>query len=259
MNMKRFLLVGILGLFLLGFMGGALGVKVDVENKDATEAGETVRAGLMSFVDFVKALFGGLSPEDGETAIGSMQVITQFLFTILIAMLVYSSSGMFFEEGSFVHWTATAVISILAIISIPVNLLEVISIQYGVMGATLITAIPFAIIVFFTIKVRNLVIAYVTWVFFIIYYFYLFITKLFAGKDLLSPSFPFLTVDGIPYVLAIIAGIIMAVFLVRFRRWLYGATVEDEIEKAEQNRKILAAQLQAQKKQLEIQTGIKNS
>ncbi len=249
MNMKRVLVFLVLGLFLISMMGGVLGVNGDTSAEKAAEkAGEKIGAELMSFVSFIKALFGAISGEE-ETVIGKMQVFTQILFTILIAMLVYSSSGFFFEEGSFVHWTATIAISLLAIIAIPVNLLEVIRVQYGVMGATLITAIPFAIVAFFTIKVENLAIAYMTWVFFIMYYFFLFISKVVETKSIL-------TVAALPYTLAIVAGFVMIFILAFFRKWLAGVNLEADVELARQKTLRRAAGLEEETARLKATTGI---
>ena len=240
MNTKRMFGVFVLGLFLISMMSGVLAVE-----QTAEEAGAIVGEGLMSIVTFVKALTGSVSmgaPSDITTT----QIFTYILFAILLAMLVYSSSGLFFEEGSAVHWIATVAISILAIIAIPLNILEVILVQYGAMGATLLTAIPFAIVAFFTIKVKNLAIAYMTWIFYVMYYIVLFFTVI--------SEIGFLTQAAIPYWFSIIAGIIAFVFMGFFRKWLFGIHLESDVELAEAGLKNKTAQRKLETADLDART-----
>ncbi|NPE26881.1 hypothetical protein HNV12_02670 [Methanococcoides sp. SA1] len=240
MNMKRMFGVLVLGIFLISMMSGVLG-----DEQTAEEAGEIAGEGLMSIVTFVKALTGSLSV-DTSFDITSTQIFTYILFAILIAMLVYSSSGLFFDEGSAVHWIATVAISALAIIAIPLNILEVILVQYGAMGATLLTAIPFVIVAFFTLKVKNLAIAYMTWIFYVMYYIVLFFTAI--------SEVGFLTKAAIPYWFSIIAGIVAFIFMGYFRKWLFGIHLESDVELAEAGLKKKTAQRKLETAELDSRT-----
>jgi hypothetical protein len=230
---KKFLVFGILGLFMISMMAGVLAAKPGPTGAD--EIGFTISS---FFVGFVKGF--------GE--IGKDPNLFILLFAILLAMIVYSVIEVIFKTNSFTRWVATAAITGLGVFAIPANFLEIITTQYGVMGATILTAIPFAIVAFFTMKAENELVSKATWVFFVMYYFSIliaelirvatltsiattstFLSKLFTTTLLFEPTV-------LPYTMALIAGVIMLLFLSRLRELFFRSILTSQANAARRRR-----------------------
>lgn len=247
-GVKKILVFSILGLFMISMMAGVLGATGE-------EVGENIAG-------FFVGLFTGLD----NLAFGESEIFSKIFFALLLAMLIYSVLGTFLEGSPFIRFGVSVIVTILAIFSIPANFLEAIRTQYGVMGAALLTIIPFAIVTLFTIKVKNKLIGSVTWVFYTMYYFAIFIGKLVenwnTGAHPGSAPLGFWNVlflpDVFPYVLAVVAGVVMVFFLGYFREWFFGATLDSEIELAKAKNRARAAGLNAEAERLEA-TGISQS
>ncbi len=162
------------------------------------------------------------------------QNYSTILLGILLFMVIYSVIKKMSLFGGSTNWilstVAALIVTILSFIAIPDNFVETILLQYGAMGATLLTAIPFIIIVFFTFTVLdNLILARAVWLMYIFYYFSIFIFKVGEGSDTFTQAFT--NVDNIPYLGAIILGIIIFFFIKAFRNFLFKGKLEGKEEK----------------------------
>ncbi len=191
----------------------------------------------------------------GETAAGSIARLfetlrlgpTSFstiLLGILLWMVLYSvlrSSGLF-REGEMGGGTAIAgivalIVTILAFMYIPDNFVEAIVLNYGAMGATILTVLPTFIIIWFTLAVTtNLLLARMIWAVYIIYYISLALYKIgsvsasnyvdqgiFSATNLIQIS---------PYLIALIIGIFIFLFLRPFRQWFSKEIIKSKRERA---------------------------
>ena len=247
--MKRFLVVGILGLFMVSLMSGVLGA-------DAEQVGTAVGEGTLGVVQLLKAFLAVLF---NDAAFGEKEMLSRFFFSILLGMIVYSAMQSFFGKNKrLISWIATGAITALAIIAIPTNFLEAIRLQYGAMGAAILTIVPFAIIALFTIRVDNLLIATATWIAYSLYYFGLFGNKLYNGITVGENFWTIVfSADVFPYVLALLMGIIMAWFGVKYaRKWWTGGIIDAQVEEAEASIRKRAAGLRAEARRLDATTGI---
>jgi len=207
MNTKRFLIFGILGLFSIFMMGGVL----------ALTPGD-IGAGI---ADFFKELITGLSGLLGTDADSGL---SKFLFVILLAMIIYTVISSFFSGSNpFLKWGITISISLLFYIGIPKGYLEGLLVSYGAMGLTILTVIPFMIMVLFTIRVRNLMIARGTWIFYVLYYFVLVIGKIWET----SGAKPV-------YWIALVGGIAMFLTIPWIRSWFAGSRLDSFLEEGEE-------------------------
>lgn len=200
----------------------------------------------------------------GETAAGSVARMfeqlrlgpTSFstiLLGALLWMILYSvlrSSGLF-REGEMGGGTAIAgvvafIITILAFMYLPENFVEAIVINYGAMGATILTVLPTFIIIWFTLTITtNLLLARLIWAIYIIYYISLAIYKIgsvsalnYADQGIFSAAN--LTQIS-PYLVALIIGIFMFLFLRPFRQWMSKEIIKSKRERASVIQKKAAA------------------
>jgi hypothetical protein len=187
MDVKRLLVFGMLGLFMVSMMGGVLGADLSDE---AGEIGETVVTSIGGFLEPF------LSPFFGEK-----EMLTRVFFAILLGMIIYSIISMMFSGSSpWIKWGITGAIVSLALVGLSNEFLEVIRVQYSAMGATILTVIPFMIMMAFTIKVNNLVVARLTWIFYAMYYL-----AMYGYRVVESSSFS----AGLPYGIAFIVGLVV--------------------------------------------------
>lgn len=101
---------------------------------------------------------------------GNFSVI---LFGILLWMILYSIfKGMnLFENNPWWSGGVSLIVTILSFIYLPHGFLDEIGVSYATLGGTILTVIPFAIAVYFTVWVTpNLIIARGIWLVFALYY-----------------------------------------------------------------------------------------
>jgi hypothetical protein len=159
---------------------------------------------------------------------------SKILLGILLWIILYSvvSQMKLFEignSGRVLSGIVALIITILTFILMPKNFIEAIVLQYGALGATILTVIPFLIMIYFTFKVTsNMLVAKIAWIFYVVYYFGLFTYKIVENSGN-ADSITQLISQNIPYVLAIIAGIVIFIFIKRLRIW----TIQSEIETKE--------------------------
>ncbi len=138
---------------------------------------------------------------------GEKEMLSRVFLAFLLFLLIYSVMDSFFEGKKILTLATSIIITGLALLAIPSNFLEAIRTTYGAMGAALLSLIPFAILVFFTLKVNSRLLAHIVWIFFVVYYFALYLYEIFASKA------GFWSGDTLPYIGAIVAGILMIIFV----------------------------------------------
>ena len=104
--------------------------------------------------------------------------------------------------------------------ALPSGFLEALRSSYGAMGAALLTIVPFIIVLLFSFRVGNGFIARITWLFFAIYYFVLYIYN-WAGLGGAWDSSA-----ALPYLLGVIAGIIIFFFIIPIRKAVFKGKLE---------------------------------
>jgi hypothetical protein len=152
------------------------------------------------------------------------------LFTIIKQMFNYESTTIF-SWGFIAPSAISLIMVILTFMFIPQSMIEAIALQYTAMGAAILTVIPFAIMLYFTLNVlKSTMASRILWIFYIIYYFLIFIYKIAMS------TVPFTTAvaqpENWPYVGAIIAGIIIFAFTKNIKDLVYKGKLSDAEERA---------------------------
>jgi len=180
---------------------------------NAAEAAETTKGFLTGVRDFVAVL---LNPLFGDT-----QLLTRLLLAILLGLIIYDIMPLIIGKSKkTLSLLVSVIIVILAMIAIPSNFLDAIVTQYGVMGAAILSVIPFVIILITSIRVQNALVARVLWAFYTIYYFALYFYKMIIAKT------GFISAETIPYLAAIIVGIIMLFIIVKVQKIIFLGEME---------------------------------
>lgn len=227
MDVKRLLVFGILGLFMISMMGGVLAVTGE-------EVGENVGGFIKGFANGITAFF--------KEAFSADSGISEFFFFVLLSMIIYTFVSSFFSASNTIRWIITLSISSLAIIGIPEGFLDSLLVSYGAMGLTILTIIPLLIVLVFSVKVKNLLLARATWIFYTIYYVALTINGLWKTGG----------AEGVYYVAAIIGGL-MFLFVPYIRHMFESGTLEGQMEVA---KKAIKKHSQAQKIRQESDTSV---
>jgi len=183
-------------------------------NADTTaqEAGNNAKQFFTSVGDFFNGLLGQNIP------------LQKVFLTIILIMVIYSIIEQIFPNNEFVIWSISIIVSILSIMLLSDELINSITIQYGAMGAAILTVIPLIIMLFFTISVKSKLLAKVSWLFYVIYYFLLYI-KAWIDEGLWSGGAPY-------YAGAIIVGLFMFFTSGYFRRLLFKGKLSEKEETA---------------------------
>ena len=207
-NIKRFLVFGVLGLFLISMMGVVLAATGDELGTSAGEGVIGVASGLNSFFS---TLFGKIP-------------LSQIFAALLIGMFVYSALRTFFRDQSpWILNTATIAATGLAMIGLPENFLKSALTGYGAMGITILMIIPFLIMFWFTIKMDSIMFAKGIWLFYTVYYLVLYLQALATeGSKMVWPNF-----------IAMGIGVAMFFFILYVRDFIFKGEIEEMGEKGE--------------------------
>lgn len=210
-SMKRFLILGVLSLFFISIVAGV--VSAEDISAEAEELAESVTTGIGGF-------FGTLlGPLFGEE-----EMLSRVFFAILLGMIIYSViSVMFGSSGPWIQWGITGAITSLALIGLPSDFLMAIRTQYGAMGATILMVIPFIIIFLFSIRMKNIFVARMTWIFYATYSLVMYINKVFEVGGLL-------TTESIPYSVGFFLGIIVFFLLPTVRTLMFKGEIKGLVE-----------------------------
>lgn len=163
----------------------------------------------------------GLQPAGGAitTFLGNIlnpffageSVALRFMIGILLFLLVWNVIP-YIIDNKWIAFFASIIIAYIGFYSIPANFMQAITAHFGVMGATLLSIVPFIIIFVTSIRVANAMVARVIWLFYCIFYFaiYLYLTiNVFQSAGTWYWAFA----ETIPHIAAIIIGIIMFFFI----------------------------------------------
>jgi hypothetical protein len=148
---------------------------------------------------------------------------TRALMAVLLFMVIYNVTPLIFgEESKIINIGISVIITSLSLMAMPSGFLEGLALQYGAMGATILAIIPFAVILMITVTARNALFARVLWIFYAVYFLGLYGFSLVASYQ---GQTEWLTGKNLPYLIGIIAGIIMFFCVGGIRRLLiYGET-----------------------------------
>jgi len=167
------------------------------------------------------------------------EIFTILMLGILLWMIIYSViKRMRLFGGEFVGaWSGlfSLIVTILAFIGLPREFIQSLLFQYSAMGATIITAIPFLIMFYFTVFiVRSKLMARAVWLVYTIYFFSL---GIFYIANNPNSAGNYLTASNIPYFGGMIIGIIVLVYLGFIRRVAFLAELDSKIDDADRRMK----------------------
>ncbi len=199
-----------------------------VSAAEASEAGKILGSFFVSVANGIGGFLAGLF---GEVNLGSAN-LSVLLLGLLLWMILYSVVDKIFmpERTSYMGWNifpvaVSLIITLLSMILIPDDFINAIVLQYGIMGATILTVLPFIIMLYFTVAVsRSLIISRIIWTFYIIYYF-----TIFAYKMVEIGSWDR---SLIPYSAAIVGGIIIFFFIAPIRKLAFRGELDSKEEQA---------------------------
>lgn len=200
----------LLSFILVSFLISMLSISIIAQNIDAEQIKETSKTGIKAvFAPFIGALQGIVELLFGEQWINATRI---FLF-ILLTLIIWSIMPLILgEDRTQLNFWISLVIGIISIMAIPPELLDTLLANYGAMGAAILTVIPFAIILVFSVRVRNALLARVVWVFYCIYYFALYLYKIMNAST---------ASESMLYIFAIFGGIVMFFFIGKIRTLLW--------------------------------------
>lgn len=179
-------------------------------------------------------------------------VLTTFLLGALLWIIIYSIVVQIFKFKGTWAWLGGGIVSLIIVlltfIYIPDNFIEAIALQYSAMGATILTVLPFILLLYFTLVVSaNLFVARVIWIFYVVYYF-----ALFAFKVATAPAgITFITADNLPYIGAIIAGIIILIYVGWMRGKVFEGKLSGQAEQAMRDVKIRGTERKIEREEAE--------
>jgi len=220
----------ILGLFLISFMSMALAQDATIGTGGLDDVGVDV-PGDADVIEAASEIFGevGIWSRANLKFTDATENIDEYkgwLYAILLGMIIYTVISTFFTGSSkFIKWGITIATTAIAMIGIPTELYNALEIQYGAMGSAILAVIPFVIILFFTMKVGSLLIARVTWLFFILYSLVMSWSRFFGAAE----------GQGWPYVISFVVGLLMIWFVGFFRKAWFREELLSQVDIAKKN------------------------
>lgn len=213
---------------LLGFsLFVLLGLTGFVAAQTSESAGRnlgTVFAEIASGIgDFVIAFLEGINVNGSAN-------LSLILLGLLLWIVLYSVVEEVFANRDHLGWNLTAIVvslimTFLSLRFIPDDFVEVIVLQYGVLGTTILTVIPFVIMMYFTVAVsKSLIISRIVWGTYVIYYFAIFSYKIAEVGEWNEAL--------IPYSAAIVVGIFVFFFIKPLRNLLFRQKLSSKEEAA---------------------------
>jgi len=178
---------------------------------DAAQAGQAVNAAGQQVGAFLNNAFAGLFTDSAW--------FTRALLGMLLFMIIYSLVGALTAGGGFITLIASLIITALSVMFLPNSFVGAIALQYGAMGAAILTIIPFVIMLIFTVRLKSILVGRILWVFYVVYYFALFMYRL--------GEIGFWTINSIPYWAAIIGGVIVFFFIIKIKEIIFKEKLKD--------------------------------
>jgi len=200
---------------------------IEVDSEDVVEGAEVAGSAIAGF-------FHGLL----DPFYGGPSIATQILLGILLFFLYYSIIPIIVgDDNRVLAFIIVLIVTIVSIVAIPDGFFSSIMAHYGIMGATLLSVLPFIVVLLFSVKVQNTLVARVVWLFYTLYYFgvylYLIINHFIDNGEWVWVSTD--TVNTLPYVIAIIAGSIMFIVIVRVQDIIFKGQMQSLENKGGQN------------------------
>lgn len=181
------------------------------------------------FGGIIKNVFGLLSSLFDLLENNNMLFIKS-LYVVLLIAIIYSVIDMvdiFPSNKQWIKLVVSIAVGGLAFIALPSGFIELLIPSYESMFSTLLSFIPFFLILFVSLKVSSLNMGRLLWVFLTIYFWLL----------LFSEGIPAIENEeyilGMIYVALACLGVIMAVFLRSVRSWLFRGEAEEIISEME--------------------------
>lgn len=166
----KLLTVSFAVLLLLSMFGSVIAASPQDLQQKASDVTETAGAIPVGIAQGLSKIFTPLFGGSNDTAF-----LVRIFFGILLFMVLYSVVDVIFKKNRFLTYMVTALITIISMWSIPAEFLSAMTLQYGAMGAAILTVIPFMIMLVFTVRVGSLLAARMLWIFYCFYYFGLYI------------------------------------------------------------------------------------
>lgn len=164
---------------------------------------------------------------------------SSILMGILVFMVIYSvikemslfqtedSTSSFFWSGS-----VALIVTLLSLIYLPSNFMQMTGPQYGALAGTILTIIPLLIMIYFSLMaIDSLLIARLIWIVYIFYYFIIFIDFISITPNWNFNIFDFNGNPAAPYMWGMILGVIMFLFVRPLRAKFYKELLESKKEK----------------------------
>jgi len=220
----------ILALFLLSTILLSV-ILVFAANGDASDTKtNTLTTGQTNFDVWMANAGQGVSNVFDGVKLGTVN-FTTLLLGILVWMILYSIVDKIKLFDKFKGWGTGAVALVITILAFmggfPAGVVDAILIQYQAMGATMVTIIPFIIMIYFTtFVIDSLLVARLIWLVYTIYYFGLYMAKIGQGAG--GTTF---SVANAPYWLAIIIGLIVLITIGLIRAWAHKEEIASGVEK----------------------------
>lgn len=182
-----------LSVFLISTFVSAADPTATVTPADVQEGVSTAKEYLSAFLTPIFASF-----------FGEKELFSRVLLAILLFMIVYEVIDFAFKMEGWTRKLISVIVTILGILVIPPEFVTLIRDNFGVMGAAILTIIPFLIVLAFSIRMGGGVMARAVWAIYALYYLIIYFYKWINSTNpwWSSPAL-------IPYLLAMIVGIIM--------------------------------------------------
>jgi len=176
----------------------------------------------------------------------ALENTTRLLLGALLWMVLFTTlqqTGIFPKGAAIWSGIAALIVTILTFMYLPANIATAISAPYSAAGASILTFIPFLIVLYFITSVtRSAVLARTIWLVFLIYYFTILIYKMFTS-EWVSWSELFFSTTTAPYWIAILIGVFIFWRLEDIRMWAFKGKIVELKEKGRANAKKMGAAL----------------
>jgi hypothetical protein len=181
-----------------------------VDNEAVAEGAKTAGVTIRGFAE------GLVAPLFGEFEVG-----TRLMLSLLLFLVIWSiQPSVIAIDSGIIRLAVVGIITALAMVATPSNFITAILAQYGALGATILSVIPFIIIFVFSIRVQNAIVARVIWLFYFMYYFTLYIylsLKVFEKGG----TWLWVTAETIPYLGAAVVGLLIVLFISPIRNMMF--------------------------------------
>ena len=188
--------------------------------------------------DFFGNIFGGEDAQGNPLGIFNY---TRFLLGLLLWMVFYSvvtQVGLFKDLEPKFFWTGglALIFTLLSFIYLPKDFVAALSIPYSAVGATILTFIPFFIVIYFTVWVTDsLILARLIWFVFLAYYVVIFVYVVFFSELTNAAAGPIPYQNIWPYIVVFFIGCFIFAYLRKIRLWVF----EGKISEMEESGKML--------------------